>query len=33
MQLKPERLYGYEQILCFGAAFFQKQVKIKLLNK
>lgn len=28
-----EGLYGYEQILCFGAAFFQKQVKIKLLNK
>ena len=23
-------LYGYEQILCYGVAFFQKQAKIKL---
>ncbi|MBQ7565118.1 MAG: AAA family ATPase [Lachnospiraceae bacterium] len=26
-------LYGYEQILCYGIAFFQKQAKIKYLNK
>ena len=25
-----EGLYGYEQILCYGAAFFKKQAKIKL---
>lgn len=25
-------LYGYEQILCYGVAFFQKQAKIKKLN-
>ncbi len=25
-----EGIYGYEQILCYGAAFFQKQAKIKL---
>ena len=25
-----EGLYGYEQILCYGAAFFQKQAKVKL---
>ena len=24
-------LYGYEQILCYGVAFFQKQAKVKLL--
>jgi len=24
-----EGLYGYEQILCYGVAFFQKQVKVK----
>ena len=28
-----EGLYGYEQILCYGVAFFQKQAKVKLLNK
>ncbi len=26
-----EGFYGYEQILCYGAAFFQKQAKVKLL--
>ena len=26
-----EGLYGYEQILCYGVAFFQKQAKIKRL--
>lgn len=26
-------LYGYEQIFCYGAAFFRKQVKLKLLGK
>lgn len=26
-----EGLYGYEQILCYGVAFFQKQAKVKLL--
>ena len=26
-----EGLYGYEQILCYGIAFFQKQAKVKLL--
>ena len=25
-------LYGYEQILCYGVAFFQKQSKVKLLE-
>lgn len=24
-----EGLYGYTQILCYGAAFFQKQAKVK----
>ena len=28
-----EGLYGYEQILCYGVAFFQKQAKVKLLPK
>ena len=28
-----EGLYGYEQIICYGIAFFQKQAKIKLLRK
>ena len=28
-----EGLYGYEQILCYGVAFFQKQAKVKLLTK
>ena len=28
-----EGLYGYEQILCYGVAFFQKQAKVKMLNK
>ncbi|MBR1853819.1 MAG: PD-(D/E)XK nuclease domain-containing protein, partial [Lachnospiraceae bacterium] len=27
-----EGLYGYEQILCYGVAFFQKQAKVKLLQ-
>ena len=27
-----EGLYGYEQILCYGVAFFQKQAKVKLLT-
>ena len=27
-----EGLYGYEQILCYGIAFFQKQAKIKLIS-
>ena len=26
-----EGLYGYEKILCYGIAFFQKQAKVKLL--
>ena len=26
-----EGLYGYEQILCYGIAFFQKQARVKLL--
>ena len=26
-----EGIHGYEQILCYGAAFFQKQAKLKLL--
>ncbi len=26
-------LYGYEQILCYGIAFFQKQAKVRLLDK
>ena len=28
-----EGFYGYEQILCYGVAFFQKQAKVKLLRK
>lgn len=28
-----EGLYGYEQILCYGVSFFQKQAKVKLLLK
>ena len=28
-----EGLYGYEQILCYGIAFFQKKAKVKLLEK
>ena len=27
-----EGLYGYNQILCYGAAFYQKQAKVKLLT-
>ncbi len=27
-----EGLYGYEQILCYGVAFFQKQAMVKLLQ-
>ncbi|MCR5604259.1 MAG: ATP-binding protein [Lachnospiraceae bacterium] len=27
-----EGLYGYDQILCYGVAFFQKQAKVKLLT-
>ena len=27
-----EGLYGYEQILCYGVAFFQKQAEVKLLS-
>ena|GEM_PF-6570349 len=27
-----EGLYGYEQILCYGIAFFKKQAKVKLLS-
>ena len=27
-----EGLYGYEQILCYGVAFFQKQAKVKLMG-
>ena len=26
-----EGLYGYEQILCYGVAFFKKQAKVKLM--
>lgn len=25
-----EGLKGYEEIICYGAAFFQKQVKLRL---
>lgn len=25
-------MYGYDQILCYGVAFFQKQAKVKLLT-
>ena len=32
-QKYAEGLKGYEEILCYGAAFYQKQVKIKLVNK
>ena len=28
-----EGLKGYEQIVCYGAAFYQKQVKVMLLNR
>ena len=27
-----EGLYGYEQIFCYGVAFFQKQAKVRLLQ-
>ena len=27
-----EGLYGYEQVLCYGVAFFQKQAKVKRLG-
>ena len=27
-----EGLYGYEQILCYGVAFYQKQARVKLLR-
>ena len=27
-----EGLYGYEQVLCYGVAFFQKQARVKLLS-
>ena len=32
-QRYAEGIKGYEQILCYGAAFFQKQAKVKLLPK
>ena len=25
-------LYGYDQILCYGASFFKKQVKVKEMS-
>ena len=28
-----EGLYGYEEILCYGVAFFQKQARVRLLNR
>ena len=28
-----EGLYGYEQVLCYGVAFFQKQAKVKRFQK
>ena len=28
-----EGIHGYEQILCYGVAFFQKQAKVKLLRE
>ena len=28
-----EGLYGYETVLCYGVAFFQKQAKVKLLDE
>ena len=27
-----EGLYGYEEILCYGVAFFQKQAKVKIMK-
>ena len=27
-----EGLYGYEQILCYGIAFYRKQAKVKILQ-
>ena len=32
-EMYAEGLNGYEQILCYGVAFFQKQAKVKLLTK
>lgn len=28
-----EGLYGYEQIFCYGVAFFQKQARVKYLTR
>ena len=28
-----EGLYGYEQILCYGVAFFQKQARVKIIRE
>ncbi len=28
-----EGLYGYNQIMCYGVAFYQKQAKVKKLQK
>ena len=32
-QKYAEGIYGYEQILCFGIAFYQKQAKVKKLGR
>ena len=31
-EMYAEGLNGYEQIICYGVAFFQKQAKVKLLT-
>ena len=31
-RMYAEGLYGYEQILCYGVAFFRKQARVKLLE-
>ena len=31
-EMYAEGLNGYEQILCYGLAFFRKQAKLKLLT-
>ena len=28
-----EGLYGYEQVLCYGIAFFQKQARVRRLTE
>ena len=31
-QKYADGLYGYEHILCYGIAFYQKQAKVKKMN-